>query len=181
MSLPSFVLRVARAPQCLPVALAVLCASGCRNALLDTPQPVVRSALTLHVRTATADTVHLTLSLGTGPIRALGSLTATLTPPPMSDGAWRLLGCAAAQGEPLIACKAHEREVRVAAAWAAETHTGPLLTLTYVRSTPSASPHPTPGTTPAWQLAVQEVHGVSGQSLLSELDVTIAPAAGGAP
>jgi hypothetical protein len=51
----------------------------------------------------------------------------------------------------------------VAAAWAAGTHTGDLLTLTFVRTAPAARA--------SWQLSVQEAHGVSGQSLLEDLDV----------
>jgi hypothetical protein len=152
-------------------ALTVLASTGCRNALLDTPQPVVRSTLALHARAATGDTVQLTIALGTGPVRALGSLTASLA---NNDSDWTFAGCTAAQGAPLLACKAHERTVRVAAAWAAGTHTGDLVTLTFVRHTP--------GALPAWQLSLQEAHGVGGQSLLDELDVRpeLVPAIGGA-
>lgn len=159
-----------RMPKALIVALTVLAVTGCRNALLDTPQPVVRSALELHTRTVTTDTVQLTIGLSTGPVRALGSLTATLA----TEAEWRFVGCAAAQGEPLLACKAHERSVRLAAAWAAGTHVGDLLVLTFVRMSPVAQP--------AWQLTVQEAHGVGGQSLLDDLDVRTDPVpAAGAP
>jgi hypothetical protein len=139
--------------------LAVLGTTACRNALLDTPQPVVRSTLAIHARTTPGDTVHLTLTLGTGPLRALGSVTAEVA----NRADWRFTGCVAAQGEPLLACKAHEGSVRVAAAWAAGTHTGDLITLTFVRTALAARA--------TWQLSVQEAHGVSGQSLLEDLDV----------
>ncbi|WP_373061371.1 hypothetical protein [Gemmatimonas sp.] len=163
--------RTVRMNKTLIVALAVLSATGCRNALLDTPQPVARSTMELHARTVTGDTVQVTIALGSGPVRALGSVTAELT----NSSDWTFVGCAAAQGEPLLACKAHAGSVRVAAAWAAGTHDGELVTLTFVRMAPTARV--------SWQLSLQEAHGVSGQSLLDELDVRtdVATVTGGAP
>jgi hypothetical protein len=153
-------------PKTLIAAFALLLATGCRNALLDTPQPLVRSTLALQARPLTSDTVQVTLVLSTGPVRALGSITAELS----NTTDWTFTGCTTAQGEALLACKAHPGAVRVAAAWVAGTHAGDLITLTFVRAVPTARG--------AWQLSLQEAHSVGGVSLLSDLDIDSALAAG---
>jgi hypothetical protein len=168
MNATPFSARAAGVTRPLLAAAVLLAVAGCRNTLVDMPQPEVRSTLALEPRPAVGDTVHVAITLGSGPVRALGSITAAL----VTTGDWRFVACAAAQGEPLLACKAHEGRVRVASAWAAGTHTGDLLTLTFVRTSP--------GATPVWQWTVQEVHGVGGESLLETLDVTsLAPRADG--
>lgn len=168
MNATPFSARAAGVTRLLLAAAALLAAVGCRNTLVDMPQPEVRSTLALEPRPALGDTVHVAITLGSGPVRALGSITAAL----VTTGDWRFVACAAAQGEPLLACKAHEGSVRVASAWAAGTHTGDLLTLTFVRTSP--------GATPVWQWTVQEVHGVGGESLLETLEVmSLAPRADG--
>lgn len=162
--------RTARMHKTLVVALSALALTSCRNALLDTPQPVVRNAIELHARPSSGDTVQVSIVLGTGPIRPMGSLTAQLS----NTTDWAFAGCSAAQGEPLLACKAHEGSVRVAAAWASGTHLGELVTLTFVRTVPTA--------VPTWQLSIQESHGMAGQSLLEDLEVRadVVTVAGGA-
>jgi hypothetical protein len=168
MKATPFPARATGVTRLLLAVAALLAATGCRNTMLDMPQPVVRSTLALEPRPGLGDTVQVAITLGSGPVRALGSLTAAL----VTTGDWRFVACAAAQGEPLLACKAHEGRVRVASAWAAGTHTGDLLTLTFVRTSPSAAP--------TWQWTVQEVHGVGGESLLEALDVTsLVPGADG--
>jgi hypothetical protein len=96
----------------------------------------------------------------------LGSITAELS----NTTDWTFAGCASAQGEALLACKAHPGAVRVAAAWVAGTHAGDLITLTFVRTVPTARG--------AWQLSLTEAHSVGGVSLLNDLDIDSALAAG---
>ena len=107
----------------LIAALAMLLAAGCRNALLDTPQPLVRSTLALLARPLTSDTVQVTLVLSTGPVRTLGSITAELS----NTTDWTFTGCTTAQGEALLACKAHPGSVRVAAWLMQRAKAGDLL------------------------------------------------------
>lgn len=148
-----------RIPATLLLAIVAVAATGCRNTLFDSPQPEVRSTMALHTRAGTGDTVQLTIALGEGPVRALGSITGEVTG--MSN--MRFVECTGAQGEPLLACKAHEQSVRIASAWVAGTHAGDLLTLTFVRTSPAAQP--------AWQLSLREAHDVGGKSVLEALDV----------
>jgi hypothetical protein len=143
------------------LSFATLATAGCHNSadLIDTARPALRSVLELRTRQMRGDTMQLTVTLGSGPTTSLGSLTGEV----LRAANWRFVSCDAAQGTPLLACKEHETGVKVAAAWPAGTNAGALLTLTFVRTTPSA--------TPGWQLALQEAHGVSGHSLADSLDV----------
>jgi len=145
-----------------PLALAlVLALAAChQTADLVTTNPVApRSVLSLQPATMQGDTMRVAIALGAGPTRSVGSLTGDVQLAPQ----WAFIGCTAAQGEPLLACKAHAQSVKVAAAWAMGTHTGNLVTLTFVRMVPSAAA--------TWTLSVEEVHSVGGVSLVDSIDV----------
>jgi hypothetical protein len=145
---------------CRTLVLA-LSFTACRTTadLLNSAPVAPRTVLSLQPAPMQGDTIRVAISLGAGPTRSVGSLTGEVLLPPL----WTFTDCVAAQGEPLLACKAHAQSVKVAAAWVTGTHVGDLVTLTFVRTTPSA-----PST---WELAVQEVHSVAGASLLDSLDV----------
>jgi hypothetical protein len=145
---------------CRTLVLA-LSFTACRTTadLLNSAPVAPRTVLSLQPAPMQGDTIRVTISQGAGPTRSVGSLSGEVLLPPQ----WTFTSCVAAQGEPLLACKAHAQSVKVAAAWVTGTHVGDLVTLTFVRTTPSA-----PST---WELAVQEVHSVAGASLLDSLDV----------
>ena len=145
-----------------PLALALaLALAACHQTadLLNTNPVAPRSVLSLQPATMQGDTMRLAIALGAGPTRSVGSLTGDVQLAPQ----WAFIGCTAAQGEPLLACHAHGQSVKVAAAWAMGTHTGQLVTLTFVRMAPSAAA--------TWTLSVEEMHSVGGVSLVDSIDV----------
>jgi hypothetical protein len=150
----------ARALAPATVACLVMVAACHKNAdFADPAPPVTRSVLELRAEAMRGDTARVDLTLGTGPTTSLGSLTAEL----LGATDWRLASCEPAQGAPLLACKQHGDGVKIAAAWVAGTNAGPLITLTLVRTAPTAPQ--------SWQLAVKEAHAVSGRLLTDSLDI----------
>ena len=139
----------------------VLALAACHQTadLLNTTPVAPRSVLSLEPAPMQGDTMRLAIALGAGPTRSVGSLTSDVQLAPQ----WAFIGCTAAQGEPLLACHAQGPSVKVAAAWAMGTHTGGLVTLTFVRMAPSAAA--------TWTLSVEELHSVSGVSLVDSVDV----------
>ena len=129
-----------------------------------TPQVATSLALLSQQR---GDTATLDITLGGGAPAALGSFTGEVVQP----ASWRFVQCDAQQPQALLACKAHDSTVRVAAAWAGGTHAGALVRLTYVRSGATA---------PAdqWTMSVSEAHSVRGQSLTDSLLVRAQSVAG---
>jgi hypothetical protein len=105
------------------------------------------------------DTTVLAVHFRTAASASVGSLTATVTLPT----GWRFVDCGAAQGEPLLACKATAGGVRLAAAWVAGTHGGDLLTVRVARLLASADP--------AFMLEVEEMHDGRGRSLADSVGV----------
>ncbi len=139
----------------------VLALAACRQTadLLNTNPVAPRSVLSLQPATMQGDTMRLAIALGAGPTRSVGSLTGDVQVAPQ----WAFIGCTAAQGEPLLACHAHGQSVKVAAAWTMGTHSGNLVTLTFVRLALSADA--------TWTLSVEEMHSVGGVSLMDSVDV----------
>lgn len=136
--------------------------AACRKTdFTEAATPVAATALALHAQQA-GDSAHVYLTLGGGSPATLGSFTGDVVSP---DG-WRFVACAAQQAEALLACKAHDATVRVAAAWAGGTHAGDLVRVTYARAVPGATI-----ATSAFTMSITEAHGVRGQSLLDELEV----------
>jgi hypothetical protein len=134
-----------------------------RNAdLLDVEAPVLHSVLALRTDVQ-GDTTRVAITLSEGSTKSVGSLTADV----MNPAGYTFTGCAAGQGEALLACKAHGATVKVAGAWVAGTHAGSLIVLTYLgNGTADAG-----STGNGWTLVVTEAHGARGQSLLDSLVV----------
>ncbi|AMW04174.1 hypothetical protein GEMMAAP_03655 [Gemmatimonas phototrophica] len=137
-------------------------------------KPDFTEAVTPEVATSLAllsqqrgDTVSLDITLGGGAPAALGSFTGEVVQP----ASWRFVQCDAQQPQALLACKAHDSTVRVAAAWAGGTHAGALVRLTYVRAG-TALP------SDVWTMSVSEAHSVRGQSLADSLQVRAQSVAG---
>ncbi|WP_353269105.1 hypothetical protein [Gemmatimonas sp.] len=148
----------------LSVAACVLvgATTACRKTdFTEAATPMAATALALQAQQV-GDSAHVYITLGGGSPATLGSLTGDVVSP---DG-WRFVSCAAQQAEALLACKAHDATVRVAAAWAGGTHAGELVRVTYARAVPGATI-----TASAFTMSITEAHGVRGQSLLDELEV----------
>jgi len=139
---------------------ATATATACRPGadLLSTPRPV-GSTVALRLDAARGDTALLAVHLQSAPAITVSSITADITMP----AGWTFVACSAGQGAPLMACKATDQLVRVAAAWVAGTRTGDLLTLQLVRARASA------GTD--FTLAVSEMHDAIGRSLAESVAV----------
>lgn len=152
----------------LPLVGVLMLAAACHQAvdLLDTERPTVRTPVALRAAPLRGDTATLVLSLGVGSTSALGSVTADVAVPLDATSDWRFLGCDALQGEPLLACHATEAGVRLAAAWAAGTHGGDLVAVTFVRTRGSAI-----GALEDARLRLTQVSGVTGRSLADSLEV----------
>ncbi len=105
------------------------------------------------------DSASVALHLAPGATASIGSLQATITAPV----GWRYVGCEAGQGAPLLACHDVDGELRLAGAWVEGTHSGSLLTVTYVKS--SGVP------AMAWQLAVQDMRDAMGRPLADSIRV----------
>jgi hypothetical protein len=136
--------------------------AACRRTdLTEAATPMAATSLALAAQQM-GDSAHVYITLGGGAPAPLGSLTGDVVNP---DG-WRFVSCTAQQTDALLACKAHDATVRIAAAWAAGTHAGELVRVSYVRARPSATLAPS-----AFTMSITEAHGVRGQSLLDELEV----------
>lgn len=159
--------RAAAARVAITGALGVLVAvaPACRRTM-DVVQvrPPERTPIALRVATAVGDTLRVAVALGVGPVSPVGSLTGAVT----ADPAWTFVRCDAAQGSPLLACRADglgaDARVRLAAAWTDGTHAGDLMTLVFSRAGGGAT-----GT--RWQLELAEAHAVSGHNVLDSLAV----------
>ena len=138
--------------------------SGCQRTLdlVGTPH-AAPAMLELHLDVARGDTTTIALQLASGTPLSIGSLTAAVIAPP----GWRFIECAAQQGEPLLACKdapsGNNMTVKLASAWIAGTHSGTLLTMSFVKVASTA------GTD--FQLAVSEMHNAMGHSLADSVGV----------
>lgn len=139
-------------------ALAVGTLVACRRDFTDPVVPMAATSLALQART-NADTLYVDVVLGGGAPVALGSFTGEVA----HRGDWTFAQCDAQQPQALLACKSSGETVRVAAAWAAGTHAGALVRLTFVRTTPAASP--------LFTLGLTEAHGARGENLLETLEV----------
>ena len=161
-------MRLSRVPRFTQAGWrAVMMAAGlgaalaaCRPStdLVVMPTPA-GSQLELRRTAGTGDTTVLAVHFRTVASASVGSLTATVTLP----AGWRFVDCGAAQGEPLLACKATAGGVRLAAAWVAGTHGGDLLTVRVARLLASADP--------AFMLEVEEMHDGRGRSLADSVGV----------
>ncbi len=154
----------------LSCAITACLTVGCHNAadLTEQSRATSRAVLSLHTSAPSADTmrvtVHLDAGVGGGPM-AVGSLTGDV----VRSEAWRFVQCDAPQGHPLLACNERAGTVRIAAAWVEGITTGDLVTLSFVSAQGVSAGSATVST--SWQLNVQEVHAVSGASVLDGLDV----------
>lgn len=156
-----------RALRLLAAMVLVVAIAACRKTTdLVQLRPADRVTLELSVQSAVGDTARLALVLGVGSVGPLGSVTGAVKP----DAAWRLVRCEGAQGEPLLACRTDDASshVRVAAAWTAGTHAGPLVTMVFARqgSAPAAA-----GVGNGWALTIDEAHAVAGHTLTDSLVV----------
>lgn len=142
----------------LPLLLALGTLAACRRDFTDPAVPVAATSLALQTR-ATADTLYVDVMLGGGAPVALGSVTGEVA----HRGDWTFVQCDGQQPQTLLACKSAGETVRVAAAWAAGTHAGALVRLSFVRSTPVAQP--------VFMLAITEAHSARGENLLESVDV----------
>lgn len=151
----------------LAVAALVAMLGACNKPdFTEAVTPQVATSLAL-VSQVAGDTAHVDITLGGGAPETLGSLTGEVVQP----SSWRFVQCDAQQPQALLACKAHDSTVRVAAAWAGGTHAGALVRLTYVRSGGAAAPE-------TWMMSVAEAHGVRGESLRDALLVRAQSVAG---
>ncbi|GAB1342480.1 hypothetical protein [Gemmatimonas sp.] len=147
--------RITAAVVCVVAGAGV----GCRQPdLTQSAAPAAATSLALYTQPQ-LDTARVHVTLGGDAPVALGSFTAEVA----HAGAWQFAQCDAVQAQALLACKAHGETVRVAAAWAGGTHAGTLVTLTFVRSAPSA--------TPLFAFVVSEAHGARGENVLEHIDV----------
>ena len=150
------------------VVMAIALLAACRPAadLTEQPRPTVRPVLSLRAEPIVADTLRMSLTLETTQSSVLGSLTSEVN----AITGWRFSGCASGQGHPLLACNATAGVVKLAAAWVEGAAQGAIITLTFVRET-STSAGANTGIASDWQLAVQQAHSVSGESMANVLDV----------
>ena len=155
-----FLRRLLTARRPVAGALALLATAACRPGadLLSTPRPA-GSTVALRLDAARGDTALLAVHLQTAPALTVSSMTAEVTMP----AGWTFIACTAGQGSPLMACKATDQVVRLAAAWVSGTRTGDLLTLQLVRARATA------GTD--FTLAVSEMHDAIGRSLADSVSV----------
>jgi hypothetical protein len=140
------------------LVLSLLLAACHRPDFTESVAPVAATSLTL-VSQVRADSTHVDITLGGGSPASIGSFTGEVE----HEGDWTFVACDAQQPQALLACKEHGRTLRVAAAWAAGTHAGALVRLTYVKRTSTAFPR--------FTFAVSEAHGARGGSLLDSLEV----------
>lgn len=134
--------------------------TACRKTdFTESVVPVVATSLSLLTQQR-ADSAFVDITLGGGAPSVLGSLTGDVVHP----ASWRFAGCEASQPGALLACKEHDATVRVAAAWAAGTHAGELVRLTYVRRAPDAAPA-------EFTMSITEAHGVRGESLTDVMEI----------
>ena len=152
--------------RCSLAVLAVAAAACRRPDFTEATTPVASTSLAL-VSTQAADTAFVDVMLGGGAPVSLGSFTGEV----VHDGAWRFTACDAQQPQALLACKEHGTTVRVAAAWAAGTHAGALVRLSYVRTAPTAPA--------SWTFSVSEAHGARGTLVLDSVEVKRLSVAGG--
>ncbi len=151
---------------CVAIALSAVVGalSSCQRTLdlVGTPR-AAPAMLELRLDAARGDTATIALQLASGAPMSIGSLTAAVIAPP----GWRFVECAAQQSEPLLACKdapsGNNTTVKLASAWIAGTHSGTLLTMSFVKIASTA------GTD--FQLTVSEMHNAIGHSLADSVGV----------
>ncbi|MFN5598337.1 hypothetical protein [Gemmatimonas sp.] len=135
------------------LSVAVLGGACRKTDFTEAPQPEAGTVLLLRAATS-GDTARVALTLeGSVPL-SLGSVTGDVG----YAAGWTFIGCDAAtpNAEGLVACKAHDRTVRVAGAWAAGTAHGALVRLLFVRSSAAVSGE-------HWELSVREMITARGE------------------